>query len=45
MMRVFSWRAARADGVEVRIEMDSEAATARSAGRAAEKTNEVPLMR
>jgi hypothetical protein len=43
--RAFSWRAARAEGVEVKMEIASEAATARSAGRAAEKTNEVPLMR
>jgi hypothetical protein len=43
--RAFSWSAAKAEGVDVRIEIASDAATASIAGRAAEKTKEVPLMR
>ena len=45
MARMFSCSVLRIDGVFRRILMPSEAETARSAGTAGEKTNEVPLMR
>ncbi len=43
--RTFSCSVLRIDGVFRRMLMPSEAETARSAGTAAEKTKEVPLMR
>jgi hypothetical protein len=45
MARTFSCRVLRIDGVFRRMLIPSEAETAKRAGTAAEKTNEVPLMR
>ena len=45
IMRTFSSSVLRIEGVFRRMLMPSEAETARSAGTAAEKTKEVPLMR
>jgi hypothetical protein len=42
--RTFSCRVLRIDGVFRRMLMPSEAETAKRAGTAVEKTNEVPLM-
>lgn len=45
MVRTFSWRVERIEGVLRRMEMASEAEAASRAGVAAEKTKEMPLMR
>ena len=45
MARTFSCSMLKIDGMFRRMLMPSEAETARCAGTAAEKTNEVPLMR
>ena len=44
-VRTFSCKVLKIEGVLRRIEMDSEAATARAAGVEAEKTKAVPLIR